>query len=258
MRLNLTLQFERPSLIPYNYPRYLYSFLLHAIGLADEKVAERVHNNKMDIKFVASKFLPIGKMRRTGDGLLVESGRVRLYVGSTETVILHTIVEGLGYGDGLHVKGQRLLSFEAQLEETPNHLSGRRFRTLSPVSVYHNNPPNGFRMWDLSPIGQPNSPFENEPEVWKKLVFENLRSKYLMVYGEPYEGDFEIEVFPGSARSKMFRIKRDDKTGEYTKVRAWEFEFRMWGEERLLCVAYDLGLGMRNPHGFGMIDIAEG
>ena len=256
MRLKLTLHFERPFLIPYNYPRYLYSFLIHAISLADEEVAERVHNNRRDIKFVASKLLPVGEVKRTRDGLLVESGTVRLYVGSPEATLLRGIFDGLGLGTGnLHIKGQRLLHFEAQLEETPKSLSGKHFRTLSPVSVYHNSPPNGFRQWDLSPVGQPNSPFENEPEVWKRLAFENLRSKYMMVYGEPYEGNFEIEVFPESARSKMFRIKRDDKTGEYTKVRAWDFEFRMWGEERLLRVAYDLGLGMRNAHGFGMIEV---
>ncbi len=255
MRLNLTLHFEAPFMIPYNYPRFLYSFLLNAMRRADEEVAERVHNNKRDIKFVASKFLPVGRKKRTRDGFLVKSGTVRLYVGSTESTILRSIVKGLGYTEKLHIKGQRLLHFEAQLEETPKSLSGKLFRTLSPVSVYHNSPPNGFRQWDLSPTGQPNSPFENEPEAWKSLVFENLKSKYMMVYGEPYEGDFEIEVFPESVKSKMFRIKRDDKTGEYTKVRAWEFEFRMRGEERLLRVAYDLGLEMRNPHGFGMIEV---
>ena len=256
MRLNLTLHFERPFLIPYNYPRYLYSFLIHAISLADEEVAERVHNNKRDIKFVASKLLPVGEVKRTRDGLLVESGTVRLYVGSPEATLLRGIFEGLRLGTGkLHLKGQRLLHFEAELEKPPKNLSGKLFRTLSPVSVYHNNPPNGFRQWDLSPVGQPNSPFENEPEVWKRLVFENLRSKYMMVYGEPHEGDFEIEVSPKSVKSKMFRIKRNNKTGEYTKVRAWEFEFRMRGEERFLRVAYDLGLGMRNAHGFGMIGV---
>ncbi len=256
MRLDLTLHFERPFLIPYNYPRYLYSFLLRAIELHDEMVAKRIHNNRRDVKFVASKFLPVGKVRGEESGLLVESGTVRLLVGSTETAILGAILNGLGLGTGkLHIKGQRLLDFEAQLEETPKNLSGKLFRTLSPVSVYHNNPPNGFRQWDLSPVGHPNSPFENEPEVWKRLVFENLRSKYMMVYGEPYERDFEIEVSPKSVKSKMFRIKRDNKTGEYTKVRAWEFEFRMWGEERLLRVAYNLGLGMRNAHGFGMIEV---
>ncbi|WP_297468438.1 CRISPR-associated endoribonuclease Cas6 [Thermococcus sp.] len=255
MRLKLTLHFERPFLIPYNYPHYLYSFLLNAMRLAGEEVAERVHNNKRDIKFVASKFLPVGEARRTQEGLIVESGRVRLYVGSTERTILSTLVEGLGYTEELHVKGQRLLHFEARLEEPPKSLLRKRFRTLSPVNVYHNNPPNGFRQWDLSPVGQPNSPFENEPEVWKRLAFENLRSKYMMVYGEPYAGDFEIKVLPKSVKSKMLFIKKDEKTGKPIRARAWEFEFRMWGEERLLCVAYNLGLGMRNPHGFGMVEV---
>ena len=258
MRLNLTLHFEPPFVIPYNYPRYLYSFLLSAIRLADEKVAERVHENKRDIKFVASKFLPIGEVEKTEKGLRVESGTVRLYVGSPARTLMSTLVEGLGYGIGkLHVAGQRLLYYEVELEETPKRLSGKHFETLSPVSVYHNNPPNGSKQWDLSPVGQRNSPFENEPEVWKELVFENLKSKYLMVYGEAYEGDFEIKVLSRMPKSKRFFMKRDEKTGEPIYARAWDFHFKMWGEEEFLRVGYDLGLGMRNPHGFGMVGIYD-
>ncbi|AMM53707.1 CRISPR-associated endoribonuclease Cas6 [Pyrococcus kukulkanii] len=254
MRLKLTLHFERPFLIPYNYPRPLYGFVINAIKLGDERIAKRLHDNKKDVKFVLSKLYPVGKARRTEKGLLVESRMVELYFGTTERAIVEALISGMTLGKGeLHIAGQKLAGFSAEFMKAPKRLSGRRLRTLSPVSVYHNSPPNGFKQWDLSPIGQPNSPFENEPAVWRELVFRNLMAKYLMVYGEPYEGDFGIDVFPGSVRSKMFTIKRDKRTGKLTRVRAWEFEFRMWGDEKLLRVAYDLGLGMRNPHGFGMI-----
>lgn len=256
MRIRLLLRFKSPFLIPYNYPRYLYSFLLRATELVDKDIASRIHNNKRDIKFVASKFMPVGNTKRLEKGLLVDSGTVELYVGSPEGIILESLVRGLGQGMGmLHVRGQRLLSYGAELDDSPDRLSGRRFKTLSPVSVYHNNPPNGFRQWDLSPLGQPNSPFENEPEVWKELLFENLKSKYMMVYGEPYEGDFEIEVLPKKLKSHRLLVKLDEKTGKPIYTRAWEFDFRMWGEEEFLRVAYDLGIGMRNPHGFGMIEV---
>ncbi|MCO6040877.1 CRISPR-associated endoribonuclease Cas6 [Thermococcus alcaliphilus] len=259
MRLTLILHFEPPFLIPYDYPHYLYSFLLNAIKLADREVASRIHNNKRDIKFVASKFKPVGRTKRVNEGLLVESGTVELHVASTEKTLLRVLGEGLRYGIGeLHVRGQGLLHYEPKLEKTPEHLSGKRFKTLSPVNVYYNNPPNGLKQWDLSPVGQPNSPFENEPEVWKRLVFENLKSKYLMVYGEPYNGDFDIKVLTKKPKSKKFFIKRDEKTGKPIYTRAWEFDFKMWGEEEVLRVAYDLGLGMRNPHGFGMIEMEKG
>ncbi|WP_042699090.1 CRISPR-associated endoribonuclease Cas6 [Thermococcus sp. PK] len=259
MRLSITLHFERPFIIPYNYPHYLYSFLLNAIRLSDEDVARRVHNNKRDVKFVASRFQPEGRAEKVENGLLVESGAVKLHVASTETALLRALIDGLGRGrERLHVMGKRLLHCELELDETPEHLSGKRFRTLSPVNVYYNNPPNGFKQWDLSPVGQPNSPFKNEPEIWKRLVFENLKSKYLMVYGEPYNGDFDIKVLTKNPKSKRFFIKRDEKTGKPIYTQAWEFDFKMWGEEKLLRVAYDLGLGMRNPHGFGMIEMEKG
>ena len=256
MRLNLTLHFEPPFLIPYNYPHYLYSFIIHAIELGDKDIANRIHNNKKDIKFVASKMYPVGNAKKTEKGLLVDSGTIELHVGSTAKLVIYALIEGLGYGTGrLHIMGRKLLHFEAELEDAPKRLSGRRFKTLSPVNAYHNNPPNGFRTWDLSPLGQPGSPFENEPELWKELIFKNLCSKYLMVYGKLYEGDFDIKVLSRRPKSKRFFIKKDEKTGEPIHARAWEFELRMWGKEELLKVAYELGLGMRNPHGFGMLEI---
>ena len=256
MRLELLLHFEEPFLVPYNYPRPLYSFLIHAIKLGDPMIARRIHNNKKDIKFVASKLFPEGSAEKTDSGLLVKSGRVELFVGSPAWPVLEALANGLAIGIGqLHILRKRLLDVEVRPVETPKRLSGRKLKTLSPVSVYHNNPPNGFKQWDLSPVGQPNSPFKYEPAVWKDLVFRNLREKYFMVHGEPFEGDFEIEVFLESARSKMFRIKRDDRTGRHTQVRAWEFYFRMQGDEELLRVAWDTGLGMRNAHGFGLIGV---
>lgn len=256
MRIKLLLRFKPPFIIPYNYPRYLYSFLLHAIELADKEVAGRIHNNKRDIKFVTSKFKPVGDAKKSSEGLVVGSGTVELYVGSAENIILESLVRGLGHGIGMpHVRGQRLISYEAELEDNPGRLSGKRLKTLSPVSVYHNSPPNGFRQWDLSPVGQPNSPFENEPKVWKELLFENLKSKYLMVYGEPYEGSFDIRVLTKKPKSYRLLVKIDEKTGKPIYARAWEFDFKMLGEEELLRVAYDLGIGMRNPHGFGMVEV---
>lgn len=256
MRLKLLLHFEEPFLVPYNYPRPLYSFLIHAIELGDPMIARRIHNNKKDIKFVASKLFPVGDVEKKDNGLLVKAGMVELLVGSPAWPVLEALANGLALGiDQLHILQKRLLDVEVRQVETPECFSGRKFRTLSPVSVYHNNPPNGFRQWDLSPVGQPNSPFENEPAVWKELVFRNLREKYFMVYGESFEGDFEIEVFPESARSKRFKIKRDARTGRHTQVRAWDFHFKMWGNEELLRVAWDTGLGMRNAHGFGLIGV---
>jgi len=256
MRLKLLLHFEEPFLIPYNYPRQLYSFLIHAIELEDPMIAKRIHDNKKDIKFVASKLFPRGSAGKTDSGLLVKSGKVELFVGSPAWPVLEALANGLAIGIGqLHILRRYLLDVEVRPVETPKRLSGRKLKTLSPVSVYHNSPPNGFRQWDLSPVGQPNSPFEDEPVVWKELVFRNLREKYFMVHGEPFEGDFEIEIFQESVRSKRFKIKRDDRTGRYTQVRAWDFHFRMWSDEELLHVAWDTGIGMRNAHGFGLVGV---
>ncbi|AEH24653.1 CRISPR-associated protein Cas6 [Pyrococcus yayanosii] len=86
MRIKLTLHFKRPFLIPYNYPRPLYGFVINAINLGDERIAKRLRDNKKDVKFVLSKLYPVGKTRRTEKGILVEPGTVELYFGTTERV----------------------------------------------------------------------------------------------------------------------------------------------------------------------------
>ena len=61
------------------------------------------------------------------------------------------------------------------------------------------------------------------------------------------KGDIEIELKP-PFRSRLFKIKGID-------VRGWDMELALRGDEHLIKLAYDIGLGEHNACGFGMLHL---
>ncbi|WP_324735723.1 CRISPR-associated endoribonuclease Cas6 [Thermococcus sp. SY098] len=260
LRFKLILVRDKPFILPFNYPRSLYGFTLKVIETADSHIAWRLHNIKKDIKFVLSEPRAIGKRGKqwtvAEKGILVKSKKFKLYFSTAEPAIANAFAEGINQLEEVKLFDMHFYVEEIRLLKEPNSLSGKPLKTLSPINIIDNNPPNGKRQWDVSPFQSKNSPYKNEPLVWKYLLFKNLRSKYLMLHGETYEGSFDIEIL-NKPRPKEKRLiaDRDKKTGKPIWAIAWHLGLKLYGEEDLLSVAYQLGIGVRNTHGFGMIEI---
>ena len=260
LRFKLILACDRSFILPFNYPRSLYGFALKAIETSDLHIAWRVHNVKKDIKFVLSEPRAVGKRGRdwtvTNRGILVNSKKFKLYFSTAELAIADAFVDGISQLEEAKLFGVSFCVEEIKLLKEPNSLSGKSLKTLSPISVIDNNPPNGKHQWDVSPFQSKNSPYKNEPLVWKHLLFENLRSKYLMLHGETYEGSFDIEILDKPRpKEKRLIADRDKKTGKPIWAIAWHLGLKLYGDEDLLSVGYQLGIGVRNTHGFGMIEL---
>lgn len=234
----------------------IFIFFFCVIEFVDKEVVGRIYNNKRDIKFVVFKFMFIGSIKRFEQGFFVELGIVEFYVGFMEDIIFEFFVRGFGQGVGMfYVRGQRFLSYEVEFEEIFKYFFGKCFKIFLFVSVYYNNFLNGFWQWDFFLVGLLNSFFENEFKVWKEFFFENFKLKYMMVYGEFYEGSFDIRVFIKKLKSCRFFVKIDERIGKLIYVCVWEFDFKMWGEEEFFWVVYEFGIGMRNFYGFGMVEV---
>ncbi len=107
---------------------------------------------------------------------------------------------------------------------------------LSPVVVYKTKPGSKRHIYL--------SPFQDE---FYRLLRENLLKKYQLVYGKKYEGDLEITPV---------RIKEEYKRKiifKTTLIEAWEGVYKLSGEEDILKVAIECGLGVKNSAGFGCI-----
>ncbi|RLF81127.1 CRISPR-associated endoribonuclease Cas6 [Thermococci archaeon] len=259
MRVKLSLISDSPFCISFNYNHSLQGFIYKALKLGDEEVANRVHNNKKDIKFVFSKPFAHGKKGRDWitdkkKGVFVKSRKFYFLFSTAEPWIFNTFLEGLFKLESITLFGTTFYLEPPKVLKEPNSLSGKPLKVLSPINVFTNNAPNGAKTWDLSPFQPRQSPFENEPMLWKKLILQNLCSKYLFLKGEFYTGELDIKVLDKpDPKSKRFWVKPIN--GDWIYVRAWELGIMLYGDEEILKITYELGLGMRNSLGFGMLGV---
>lgn len=268
MRAELYFSCDKPFYLPFNYNYPLQGFIYNALKLGDKNVAKRLHDNKKDVKFVFSKPLAEGRRRRgwwaDKKGIFVKSRCFRIYFSTPEHWIFNAFIDGFFKLGEIRLFGKTLYLDRVRTLKEPEKLSGRHLKTLSPINVFMNNNPNGTKTWDLSPLQSKKSPFKNEPELWRKLLLRNLREKYFLLHGERYEGELDIALLekPRPKQSR-FEIKHVIKYNPEIKkhilgsvyVRGWDLGIELYGEDEILRVAYELGLGMRNSLGFGMVGV---
>lgn len=112
---------------------------------------------------------------------------------------------------------------------------------LSPLVVY------STVTKDSRPFTYYYSPFEDK---FPELVKNNLRKKYIIVYGQP-DGDLEFEIAPKRVEPNDFKIV----TFKDTVIKGWLGRFDLSGSSLLLELALNCGLGSKNSEGFGFCKI---
>ncbi|MGB9810833.1 MAG: CRISPR-associated endoribonuclease Cas6 [Dictyoglomus turgidum] len=110
----------------------------------------------------------------------------------------------------------------------------KRFFTLSPLILKDNH--GWCRLSD--------------PDAVLNVVNHNLKGKYEALYGEPYDGE-GIKVF------KFERIILSKLEYKGYVFQGVDGPFLMVGDERLIKIAYDCGLGAKNACGFGCIESTD-
>ncbi|MCD6221285.1 CRISPR-associated endoribonuclease Cas6 [bacterium] len=117
-------------------------------------------------------------------------------------------------------------------------------KMLSPVTVYSTlKSKNGKKKTYYY------SPTEKE---FQKLIGENLKKKYFLIYQEKAEiNNFEIQPIG----LKTSNLKIINYKG--TVIKGWMGKFKIRGEKEVLKVAYDCGIGSKNPQGFGCFEISH-
>jgi CRISPR-associated endoribonuclease Cas6 len=111
-----------------------------------------------------------------------------------------------------------------------------RVKTVSPITVYKTPPGERFHRY-LSP----------HDEEFYRLLVDNIRRKYTLVYGKPPEGDIEIK--PVKVSEKDF--KKIVFKGKL--IKAWNGIFEIKAPREVIKLALESGLGAKNSAGFGMV-----
>jgi CRISPR-associated endoribonuclease Cas6 len=119
-----------------------------------------------------------------------------------------------------------------------------RVRMLSPLVVYSTLAVAGGREYTYY-----YSPFEPR---FAELVGANLAKKHLLVYGRPAGGD-GFALRPVGVENRHLKITRYKET----VVKGWMGDYELSGDQDLLQLALDAGLGAKNSQGYGCCTLCE-
>jgi CRISPR-associated endoribonuclease Cas6 len=232
MRIELELETEAFTTIPYNHQYYLASALYNKIHSSNPEYANRLHNYQK-FKFFTFSLLQIKKRIIKREGIETIDGKVNLYISSPSTEFLENFISGLLEDGVLNVGDTEFFVKKAKILPVPEKFEV--LKTLSPIYLKTLvDTEKGKKVYDLLP---------NNSKFYENLK-KNLKRKYEIFYNKKCDLDFEFEVL--KFKPKRMRIKN-------TYHRCSEMVFRIWGDYELIKFGYDCGFGEKNSMGFGMV-----
>jgi CRISPR-associated endoribonuclease Cas6 len=229
---------NEPFGIPFNHQHYLQGLIYRRVQRVNPDLSLRLHNPKVPKLFTYSLFMAEKRKLTEDRSSLIGYGKGFFYFSTAVPEIAEAFIGGLLQDPEVELWKERFTVEEVKALAEPARLNGRKFVTLSPIAVTTKRIQFGkLRSYDLSP---------REPEFYE-LVKENLREKYVLIYGSKPSEDFEMRVL--NAKPKRFEVK----PGIFQI--AWHLVFRAYGDEGLIRAGYLAGFGEKNSIGFGMVKV---
>lgn len=245
MRITLQLQKEGIIELPIHYNHIVQSFIYRHMeeGLREFLHDEGYKYGERSYKcFTFSRLL--GKAMVKGQRIIFIPP-IELVISSPKLEVLEGFARVIINKDELFIGENKLYLGYISAQETPL-LAGRvRIKMLSPITIYSTLKDAEGRKKTYY-----YNPWERDFSV---LLKENLWRKYFAIYGVSIEGK-EFQVVP-------LRVRREDEKiiiYKGTVIKGWMGVYEIEGDEEMLKLAYEAGLGSKNSQGFGCFDIIEG
>lgn len=224
--------------VPYNHQHYLQGLIYRRIQAVNPELSLNLHRPKVPKLFTYSLFMTEKRKTLRGERYFIGKGKAFFYFSTPIAEIAEAFIGGLLQEPEVTLWNERFYVEEVKALAEPFSYSGRTYSTLSPIAVTTLKPELGrLKHYDLSPM---------EGEFYNNLR-ENLREKYVLLYGKAPPEDFEVRVL--KAKPKRFEVK----PGIFQ--RAWHLVFKAYGDDELIRVGYRAGFGEKNSLGFGMVKV---
>ncbi len=163
-----------PFRIPFNHQHYLQGLIYRRIQRVNPDLSLRLHNPKVPKLFTYSLFMAEKRKLAEDRSSLIGYGKSFFYFSTAVPEIAEAFIGGLLQNPEVELWKEKFAVEEVKALAEPVRLNGRKFVTLSPIAVTTKRIQFGKpRSYDLSP---------REPEFYE-LVKENLREKYVLIYG---------------------------------------------------------------------------
>ncbi len=222
-----------------------YATFLHEEGYAAERTDDTLPASKRFKFFVFSRLAQRGK-RIANNRIHLSDQLVTWQVGSPLDEPMAALAQSLLSLPGITIgdrQGQAALSIAGvEVEEAPPLAHAWRCETLSPIFVASTE--QNFR-------GEPvkhHVRADVEAVRFAQGLAANLREKYTALTGEAAPDEPLEFRFVEAPRSQLVSYKGTDH-------KAWMGRFTLRGDERLLRLAWEAGLGAANSKGFGMFRV---
>jgi len=246
MRLVVQLQPQHEVIqLPLAYNSLVQGFVYHNL---EPTLAAHVHDSgtpfgKRQFRFFTFSRL-LGKYRIKGKTIEF-SGPLKLYIGSVHEEILQSFVEHLLKEPVAHFGKEPCSVSSVEVEALPEMRRPVTIRDLSAITTYSTlNAPDGSKKTYYY------SPFEKE---WEEKLLANLERKAKALNW----GNGQLEEL-SSAHIRPIKVdKRNLRIMSYrgTVIKGWTGLYELDLPEPFFLLAYDAGLGSKNPQGFGMVEV---
>jgi CRISPR-associated endoribonuclease Cas6 len=261
MRFKLTINAKTPAIIPINYQYELSSWIYKIINNSSSEFSEWLHNvgftdGKRNFKlFTFSQLnIPVYKISKADERLIINWNEISLIISFLMPEAAEKFILGLfqqqafTLGDHISKADFQIKSIEKLPE--PEWKECMYFKTISPILVSK-----------MQVINEKASAIYLSPkdEAYEDLIFQNLIRKYAAgaiplnlapLAKEGFTTETKIEIL-SEPKAKLITIKTN--TPQQTKIKAYQFQFKITAPIELLKVAYFSGIGEKNSLGCGSI-----
>ena len=239
MRIEINLSAETPLILPKSHNHLLQGFIY---SLLDPLLRKRLHKEgypyeKRRFKlFTFSRLL--GKVKMFKEYFQFNPP-LKLIISSPKDEILQSLAEGLLKSPEVILGKNTVYIDSINVAARPSFNHKVTIKMLSPVTIRST-----LYGADGSKKSYYYSPFEKE---FCRLIKENLRKKYKIVFNKNLGHDFEFSIKPQKVPPSSEKII----IYKGTVIKAWMGIYEIKGNPEVIVLSYDTGLGAKNSQGFG-------
>lgn len=229
---------------PLQYNHYVQGLIYNML---DKELGEFLHD--VGYQFEKRKFKMFCFSQIIGDFKIIkENGEILfkneaiLYITSPIEEFLKQLGNALLLEDSFVIGRQSIKVKEISIESVSDLDNQILIKTLSPITVYSTlYKANGNKYTCY---------FQPHEKEFQQLVSENLKKKYKAFYGKNAE-DIDFSIQPAG------RMKQHVINYKGIIIKAYSGKFVLSGNQQLLQLALQSGLGSKNSQGFGCIRMIE-
>lgn len=243
MRLELEFGFDDRLVLPIHYNNIVQGFIYN--NIEDDVFRTFLHEEgfqyeKRSFKLFTFSRLFGGFQMDTKNNTITFAPPIKLIVSSAVDEFIENFANSVIKNDDLFLGKTPVYINNISAYDYKRDCSSGIITMLSPMVIYST----------VTLMGKRKTIYHSpSTEIFNKLIYENLRKKYEIIYNEQPDNKFSIEPL-NDKDINMNIIKYHDLI-----IKGWMGKYKIEGQPELIKVAYETGLGSKNSQGFGCFAI---